>query len=167
MDAGKTNPKHSSQSRLDLASVLLACILCGIFALQIILIERDTLAKQSLWRPALSQLCVLAGCQLSSWRQPESFIIVQQSIEADPILSGALIAQVSFKNNAQWPQPWPQIELALTDITGQTIALRRFNPKEYLNKDQGSDIKPNQLVSVEIALHENASKAAGFHFRFN
>ena len=138
-----------------------------LLALQIILIERDTLAKQPLLRPVLSQLCVLVGCQLSSWQQPESFIIVQQSIEVDPTQAGTLIAQVSFKNNAQWPQPWPQIELALTDITGQTIALRRFNPKEYLNKDQSSDIKPNQLVSVEIALHENASKAAGFNFKFN
>lgn len=92
---------------------------------------------------------------------------MQQSIEADPTQDGALIAQVSFKNSAQWPQPWPQIELVFTDINGQTIALRRFNPKEYLNKDQASDIKANQLVSVEIALQETASKAVGFHFKFN
>jgi hypothetical protein len=167
MAVGKPNSEYASHTRLQLASVLFAFVLCSFLALQIILIERDTLAKQALWRPAISQLCVWAGCQLSSWRQPEAFITVQQSIQVDPEQADVLIAQVSFKNTAQWPQPWPQIELALTDINGQTIALRRFNPKEYLNKDQASDIKANQLVSVEIALQETTSKAVGFHFKFN
>lgn len=167
MAAGNTNSKRAPRTGLQLATVLLTFILCCALALQIILIERDTLAKQAVWRPAISQLCLWVGCQLSSWRQPDAFITIQQSIEAEPELAGALIAQVSFKNTAQWPQPWPQIELAFTDINDQTIALRRFNPKEYLNKDQASDIKANQLVSVEIALQETTSKAVGFHFKFN
>lgn len=167
MAAGKASYTPAPRNGWQVATVFLAFVLCCVLALQIILIERDTLAKKAIWRPAISQLCLWVGCQLSAWRQPEAFITIQQSIEADPELAGALIAQVSFKNTAQWPQPWPQIELALTDINGQTIALRRFNPKEYLNKDQASDIKANQLVSVEIALQETTSKAVGFQFKFN
>ncbi len=167
MAAGSTNSERAPCNGWHLATVFLTFILCCALALQIILIERDSLAKQALWRPAISQLCLWVGCQLSSWRQPDAFITIQQSIEAQPKLAGALIAQVSFKNTAQWPQPWPQIELVFSDINGQTIALRRFNPKEYLNKDQASDIKANQLVSVEIALQETTSKAVGFQFTFN
>ena len=142
-------------------------LLSGALALQIILVERETLARNPAWRPALGRLCLLAGCQLSSWRQPDAFTVVNQSIEADPKQAETLIVQLSFRNSASWPQPWPQIELALTDINGQTIGLRRFRPKDYVNEDQDREIKAGQTVSVEIAIQEPAGKAAGFAFGFD
>jgi hypothetical protein len=165
--AEKPNPRALAGTGLPWASILLALGLFGLLALQIILIERERLAKHAVLRPAISQLCLWTGCQLSSWRQPDAFIVIQQSMEADPVQADTLIAQVSFKNDAKWPQPWPQIELALTDINGQTVALRRFSPKEYLNEDQQTEIKANQIVSAEIALQESAGKAVGFRFDFD
>ncbi len=146
---------------LSLAFLLIA------LGLQIVIIEREALARHAVWRPAVSQLCLLAGCQLSSWRQPDAFVPVHQSIEADPDQEETLIVQLSFRNSASWPQPWPQIELALTDISGQVIGLRRFRPKDYVNSSQDAEIKANQTVSVEIAIQEPAGKAAGFRFDFN
>lgn len=149
---------------LLLLSLLFLLITLG---LQIVIIEREALARHALWRPAVSQLCLLAGCQLSSWRQPDAFVPVHQSIEADPDQEDTLIVQLSFRNSASWPQPWPQIELALTDINGQVIGLRRFRPKDYVNSSQDAEIKADQTVSVEIAVQEPAGKAAGFRFDFN
>lgn len=167
MAAVKNNPHSARPAKWPLLSLFLCFCLLALLALQIILIERESLAKHAVLRPAISQLCVLTGCQLSSWRQPEALIIIQQSIEADPSQADALTAQVSFKNHAKWPQPWPQIELALTDIHGQAVALRRFNPKEYLNIEQQSEIKADQIVSVELALQETGSKAVGYQFKFH
>lgn len=158
--AGRRNRPHP----LLLLSLFVLTIA---LALQIIVVERETLAKNPAWRPAIGRLCLLAGCQLSSWRQPGAFVVVKQSIEADPAQAETLIVQLSFRNSAQWPQPWPQIELALTDINGQTIGLRRFRPKDYVNEDQDREIKAEQTVSVEIAIQEPAGKAAGFAFEFN
>lgn len=146
---------------LSLALLLIA------LGLQIIIVEREALAKHAAWRPAVSQLCLLAGCQLSSWRQPDAFVPVHQSITADPDQEETLIVQLSFRNSASWPQPWPQIELALTDINGQVIGLRRFRPKDYVNSSRDAEIKANQTVSVEIAVQEPAGKAAGFRFDFD
>jgi len=142
-------------------------VLSGALGLQIILVERETLARNPAWRPALGRLCLLAGCHLSSWRQPDAFTVVNQSIEADPKQAETLVVLLSFRNSAQWPQPWPQIELALTDINGRIIGLRRFRPKDYVNEDQDREIKAGQTVSVEIAIQEPAGKAAGFTFGFD
>lgn len=135
--------------------------------LQIILAKRDALAENPAWRPLVSRLCLLASCQLEAWRQPEAFVPVRQAVAADPEQAGVLRVQLSFRNEAQWPQPWPQIEIRLSDITGEALAMRRFRPREYLNAAQDGDIKPGQTVSVEIALQETSGKAAGFAFDFH
>ncbi len=136
-------------------------------ALQIILAKRDVLAENPTWRPVISRLCVLASCRLQAWRQPQAFVPIQQSVAADPEQAGVLLVQLSFQNRAEWPQPWPQIEITLTDVEGSALAMRRFRPKDYLNSAQDGDIKPNQTVSVEIALQETTAKAAGFSFDFH
>jgi hypothetical protein len=109
----------------------------------------------------------VTGCRLQSWRQPQAFIQIQNSVAADPKQAGALLVQLSFQNTAEWPQPWPQIEITLTDVAGEALAMRRFRPKDYLNDGQAGEIKPKQTVSVEIALQETTAKAAGFSFDFH
>lgn len=138
-----------------------------LLALQIVLAKRDSLAENPSWRPLLSRLCVLASCRLNAWHQPEAFVPVSQSVAADRSQSGVLRVSLSFRNDAEWPQPWPQIEIRLNDVNGEALGLRRFNPDEYLNSGRSTDIKPGQTVSVEIALQETTGKAADFAFEFH
>jgi hypothetical protein len=166
MDVEKHNTRPSLHTRYPLGLLLFAATLLSVLLAQIIWIEREAFAKRAVWRPVISQFCLVAGCQLSAWRQPEAFVIVQQSIQADPEQAGGLLVQVSFRNTAPWPQPWPSIELAFTDITGHTTAMRRFHPKDYLNQDHLPDIKANQSVFVEMALQESNNQAVDFHFNF-
>ena len=165
--ADATTPTESFGHKLErwLVALGLVILLLGI-TIQIMLAYRDALAKQQNLRPIISQLCLLTNCQLADWRQPEAFLPLQHSVTADPTQSGVLLVQLSFTNTAQWPQPWPQIELSFTDVQGQKIGLRRFRPSEYLNKRQAPDIKANQSVSVEITIQETSSKADGFTFDF-
>lgn len=135
--------------------------------LQIAVAERERLARSPFWRPVVERLCLLASCQLSAWRQPEAFTPVQQSVAADPRQAGVLRVQLGFRNDAERPQSWPQIEIALTRIDGETVGLRRFAPAEYLNAGQAPEIQPGQTVSVEITLQETSGKAAGFTFDFH
>ena len=134
--------------------------------LQVAIAERERLARSPFWRPAVERLCLLASCRLSAWRQPEAFTPVQQAVAADPRQAGVLRVQLAFRNDADWPQPWPQIEIALTGVDGGTLGLRRFAPADYLNAGQAAEIRPGQTVSVEIALQETSGKAAGFAFDF-
>ena len=144
-----------------------AALLLLALSVQMLLAKRDRLAENPAWRPLLSRMCVLASCRLSAWRQPEAFVPVSQSVAADRSQSGVLRVALSFRNDAEWPQPWPQIEIRLNDVNGEAIGLRRFNPDEYLNSGRSPDIKPGQTVSVQIALQETSGKAADFAFEFH
>ncbi len=162
-ETSTTKSNHNTERRLLIIAfaVLLIALL-----LQIVIAQRENLAKNSTYRPMISQLCVLAKCQLSIWRNPEAFLPIQHSVVADATQNGVLNVRLSFKNSADWPQPWPQLELALTDINGQIIGLRRFLPAEYLNSVHATDIQAEQTVSIELAIQETASKAVGFQFNF-
>lgn len=142
-------------------------VLLVLLTLQIVLAKRDQLAVYPEWRPVLSRLCLIASCRLDAWRQPGALVPVSQSVAADRNQSGVLRVSLSFRNDAQWPQPWPQIEIRLSDVNGDALGLRRFNPDEYLNSGRSVDIKPGQTVSVEIALQETSGKAADFAFDFH
>ena len=141
-------------------------VLALVLLLQIAVAELERLAHNAFWRPAVERLCLLASCRLSAWRQPDAFTPVQQAVAADPRQAGVLRVQLGFRNDAARPQPWPQIEIALTGVDGGVIGLRRFAPAEYLNAGQAPEIQPGQTVSVEIALQEPSGKAAGFAFDF-
>ncbi|MEY3516675.1 MAG: hypothetical protein RIS67_892, partial [Pseudomonadota bacterium] len=87
--------------RALLAGTALLVLLLG---LQIVLANRDALAENPAWRPWISRLCLLASCQLEAWRQPEAFVPVRQAVAADRGQADVLIVQLSFRNDAQWPQ---------------------------------------------------------------
>lgn len=146
---------------------VLAAVLLLALTAQIMLAQRDRLAEHPGWRPLIGRMCLLASCRLAAWRQPEAFVPVSQSVTADNTQSGMLRVSLGFRNDAPWPQPWPQIELRLHDVNGETLGLRRFNPDEYLNEGSSPDIRPGQTVSVEIALQETSGKAADFAFEFH
>jgi hypothetical protein len=154
---------HNIERWLLLAGLL---ILLLTLAVQIAIAKRETWAKNPTLRPLISQLCQIANCKLSIWRQPQAFVPIQHSVVADASQNGVLIVKISFKNTAQWPQPWPLLELAFTDINDHVIGLRRFKPTDYLNSAHSPDINANQSVEVEIAIQEIASKAVGFQFNF-
>jgi len=148
-------------------AIAVAVLLTLLLGTQILIAQRDRLAESPAWRPVISRLCLIAQCRIDAWRQPDAFVPLLQTVVADPARDGVLLVQISFKNTAEWPQPWPQIEVKLTDVNGDALGLRRFRPKDYLNADQAGDIKPQQTVSVEIAVQETTGKAAGFTFEFH
>lgn len=145
----------------------IAALLLLALTVQIMLAQRDRLAENPAWRPLLGRMCLIASCRLAAWRQPDAFVPVSQSVTADSAQSGVLRVSLGFRNDAPWPQPWPQIELRLNDVNGEALGLRRFNPDEYLNDGSSPDIRPGQTVSVEIALQETSGKAADFAFEFH
>ncbi len=148
-------------------AIAVAVLLTLLLTLQILIAQRDRLAESSAWRPIISRLCLIAQCRIDAWRQPDAFVPLLQTVAADPARDGVLLVQLSFRNTAERPQPWPQIEVKLTDVDGEALGLRRFRPEDYLNTEQTGDIKPQQTVSVEIAIREPAGKADGFAFEFH
>ena len=94
--------------------------------------------------------------------------MLQREVRPLPGRPGVLQVQASFRNDARWAQPWPDLELTLSDINGQPIAHRRFAPEEYLGHLQGSArVEPGQSASIALEVRDPGKQAVAFEFEFH
>ena len=147
-----------------LAAVLLALALL----LQLMLADRARLAGDPAWRPRLEAVCGVLGCDLPAWREPRAFRVTSREVRRHPDAPGALLVTTSFRNDARWPQPWPVLEVALHDIDGHALGLRRFQPVEYLGSPPATDtIAPGQSASATLEILDPSQRALAFELDFH
>ena len=147
-----------------LAGVALALLLLA----QLGWLQRTQLAASPALRPLLASACNLLGCRLPPWREPAAFALLSRDVIAPPDRPGVLRVQASFRNDARWPQPWPVLALALTDVNGGNLSSRRFLPSEYLpgSTARSELIAPGQASQIAFDIAEPAPGVVGFDFRF-
>lgn len=147
---------------------LLALALFALLVLQIMLADRARLAADPAWRPRLLALCGVLGCRLPPWHEPSAFKLTARDVRPHPSAPGVLLISVSFRNDALFPQAWPQLELSLADIEGQPLGLRRFSPREYLGTTPpGKLLAPAQSASVSLEVLDPGKRAVAFSFDFH
>lgn len=136
--------------------------------LQLMLADRARLAADPGWRPRLEWLCGWLGCDLPPWREPQAFRVTSRDVRPHPTAPGTLLVTTSFRNDARWPQPWPHMEVALHDIEGRALGLRRFAPEEYLGAPPASPmLMPGQSVVATLEILDPGKRAVAFTFDFH
>jgi predicted Zn finger-like uncharacterized protein len=142
-------------------------ILMLVFVLQAIYFSRDSLAKNPSYRPLLTSACNVLGCEINIEFDTRLIDIIGRDVRTHPTSKKALIAGTTLINNASYAQPYPLLTLTFSDITGTTLAQRRFTPREYLRT--GTDVEagmPSEIpVQVELHLVDPGKAAVNFEFR--
>lgn len=145
---------------LVVALVLLLCT-------QVVLADRETLAADARWRPAVVGACMVLRCDVPAWREPEALVLVRRDVRPLPGHPGVLHVSAEFRNDAVWPQAWPVLVLALADVDGRTVGSRAFQPGEYLGKaPTHSTLDSGQSARIEMDLVEPAPGVVAFTFDF-
>lgn len=138
-----------------------------LLGLQLLLAQRRELAADARWRPYVSALCAVAGCDLPPWHEPAAFTMIQRNVRAKPGSAGVLVVEASFRNDAHWPQPWPTLLLGLSDVDGRLAGQRAFTPGEYRPDQKATDVLlPGQSASVTLEVIEPAPRIVAFTFDF-
>jgi predicted Zn finger-like uncharacterized protein len=130
---------------------------------------RAELARYPALRPALEQLCAVAGCQLPALRDASAIRVVDRRIVPHPRLDGALLVEATIASEAAFMQPFPELGLSLFDSAGQRTGYRWFAPEEYLPPTESVEegMRPGRHISVRMELTEPAGgPSEGFEFRF-
>ena len=136
--------------------------------LQMILADRARLARDPDWRPRLELVCGVLRCSLPAWSEPTAFRVTNREVRPHPTANGALLVTTSFRNDARWPQAWPRMEVALHDLEGQALGLRRFEPVEYLGSPPASPlIAPGQSAIATLEILDPGKRAVAFTFDFH
>ncbi len=148
---------------LIVAIIALAVLL----VLQLLLADRARLAANAQWRPMLATLCSVLRCELPPWREPAAFTLLQRDVRQHPTLPGVLRVSATFRNDARWPQPWPGLQLTLSDINGRPAGQRRFDAQEYLGGTPGqTELASGESATVAMDILEPAPQIVAYDFRF-
>ncbi len=100
-------------------------------------------------------------------RAPEKIEMLNYNIFAHPNEAGVLLISGSMKNNAKHAQPYPSLEVSLTDTQSNLVALSRFSPQDYLSHDTHLALLPVATpVDLRLKIKDPGSNATQFKFSF-
>ncbi|MGY1521951.1 DUF3426 domain-containing protein [Luteimonas sp. A482] len=143
--------------------LVVIAVLLALLGLQIVLADRERLAADARWRPLVSGICGVLGCSVQPWREPQAFVLLAREVAPHPQRSDALRARASFRNDARWPQPWPQLLLTLSDVDGRAVAARAFTPDQYLGGAPATPlVEPGQTVDIALDIREPSVETVSY-----
>lgn len=136
-------------------------------ALQYLYYYRAAFAVNPELRPVLTQMCDLTGCQLPPLRNIKAIVLGDHLIQSHPRYENSLLITATLINNADFAQPYPVLEVIMTDLQQNEIARRRFLPNEYLVGESGTqEFAPGSEVPVMLEVLDPGQQAVGFEFNF-
>jgi len=137
-------------------------------SLQYLHFHHDQFAAYPETRPLIETLCKITGCSISPQRDLAAIELLNHGIYSHPTAKNALIIKALIRNQSDFPQPYPSIELTLADLNDRKIALRRFGPGEYLSEKPSEDglMPVNKNIPVYLQVLDPGQEAVAFEFEF-
>ncbi len=119
-------------------------------------------------RPWLEQFCRYTPCRIHTQRDIDKISMIERDIRAHPKNKKALQITATIINKARFNQPYPKIQVSLSDLTGAVVAQRRFTPADYLGSLNSPFLlmKPGTPVHIRIEVLDPGRDAVSFEFQF-
>lgn len=130
--------------------------------------NRDHLNWPIPMRGIFTDLCDFIGCTTEPVRDIDRIEILNRNVLAHPSIPKALMITATFANIAPFPQPYPNLQISLTNLQGKLIAARRFSPQDYISGTQKflKLMPPGQPVNASIEVLDPGNGAVAFEFQF-
>jgi hypothetical protein len=158
--------KYSTRSTtlIFTGSLLLIVLLIG----QFLYFDRHRLMRYSEMQPVITALCKTLNCEIPVVRDTRKIDLLNRQLYTHPNAENALMINASMVNNAPYSQPYPMVELSLSDEQGNIVAARRFNPMEYLaiDEDPLAQMSPGSPVSITLEIADPGEHALAYEFTF-
>ena len=107
-------------------------LLIGTLALEYVWFNRDQLNQVPQLQAWTEELCQRIECKDISVRDPKKIELVSRNVYSHPNEKNALMVNITMKNQADFAQPYPIMQIRFSDVRGGDVAARRFFPDEYL-----------------------------------
>ena len=155
--AGQASPG----SRLLWASGVLLALILLLAQIRFTLV--DELFSIPETRPFISLFCDFAGCEPPARTDPGLVHIARTRVDLHANVPGALTIKVNLINKAAFSQPYPPLQLTLTDKEGRIVGRRTYQPEEFLTGDPGDHLlDPGILTIATLHLAHPNESAVGF-----
>ena len=119
-------------------------------------------------QPLLEQFCETVGCHYSGPRDTKQIQLINRDVRLHPKTKKALLISAAMVNNAHFAQPYPDIHIRLSDISGNVVAERIFNAKTYMGKLSNPFLlmKSKTPVHINFEVVDPGKDAINFEFTF-
>lgn len=144
----------------------------GVFVLalivQVFYFQMPAWSRDPGLRPLYATACRWLSCELPAMRDVNRMSARNLVVRSHPELGGALIVDAVIVNDADYAQPFPDLELRFTAVGGLLVAGRRFAPGEYL---VGEDVDlasmpPHTPVQVSLEIEDPGPDAVNYVLKF-
>ena len=156
-----TPPLWVSEYSIILISGILTVILLG----QIGYFYMDKLVRITPLRPVLEGACSVVGCTVPAIQNINDIEQLSSRMTAMTGDAGGFKVTSILVNRSIRSQAFPAIELTLTDRAGKTISRRVITQDKYLNKENATQMKPNEAVDINIRFRTPSIRVDGFELR--
>lgn len=119
-------------------------------------------------RPLLENFCKTVQCHYSGPRDTKQIQLLSRDVRLHPKEKNALLISAAMINNANFAQPYPDIHIRLSDISGNVVAERVFNAKTYMGKLSNPFLlmKSKTPVHINFEVVDPGKDAINFEFTF-
>jgi predicted Zn finger-like uncharacterized protein len=145
-------------------SVMLLLILGG----QIAWAERALWIDDARVRAWIDPACTKLGCRLPPRHDAGALELLSRDIRPHPSVPGALIISATVRNDADFAQAFPIVEITLSDLDETRIAMRRFQPRDYVSDPRtiAAGLAPGATTALVFEVADPGKNAVAFEFKF-
>ena len=148
--------------------VIVCALLALLLGIQLAWAERDPLIRNPTTGGWLRSICATLDCQLPLVAAPQQMHLLDSNVQAHPSVSGALMISARVRNDAAFAQPYPVVTITLSNAQGQRMAMRRLQPREYLDDNAILErgLTPGASAVLLFEVEDPGDKAVAFEFGF-
>ncbi|WP_036110101.1 MULTISPECIES: zinc-ribbon and DUF3426 domain-containing protein [Luteibacter] len=148
-------------------TVVCVALLLGLGA-QLAWAKRDSLIADPTVGPVLAAGCAMVGCHLPLVPAPSQLRLMARDVEQHPSVRDGLLITASVRNDASFAQPYPVVTIVLSDADGQRLAMRRFQPEDYVGdtgvRERG--LPGGATTAMVFEVQDPGQRAVAFAFSF-
>lgn len=161
------NEEYRASPRNGLWGFLMVILLLTL-AGQYVYFNFDSISRIATIRPYLEEYCPMIGCEPASQSDVASIVGTNLVVRSHPYEKNALVIDVIIKNQAQFDQPYPDVQLNFEDINGEPVASRRFAPAEYISdKSIPLDSMPSDTpIHLTLEIEDPGRNAVNYELLF-
>lgn len=159
-------PRHWGKTVFQ--TIFIFLLVAGI-GFQLALFRNIELAhKVPALKPYLVQFCEFLPCQFIGQRDVKQIHLTSRDVRTHPKGKNTILISAIFVNSAHFDQPFPDIQLTLSDLTTTVVAQRRFSPADYLARQNSAFelMRSGQPIHITLEVLDPGNDAVNFQFEF-
>ena len=161
--------RRNRRQRRDWPWLVGSAALLLTLALQVAWNERARWSDDARLRAIAEPVCAHLGCRLPLRHDASRLSLLSRDIRPHPSVPGALIISATLHNDASFAQRFPIVEITLSDLDDNRIAMRRFRPAEYLGDARAvnAGFAADASAALVFEVVDPGRNAVAFEFGFD